>query len=197
MESIAFLLKMIEMNPFSARPSFFIYYFKGFSVSEIQAAREVFESHGIYNVDFVREFELGEDCYNPVRRQYNADCLLEKFSDLIIEGADKHIFIVDVDIYSRGTNFIFGLAELDGRKAIVSISRLKIRKDSSGEELYLKRLKTEVIHESCHLLGLNHCSNPYCAMSFSNTLADTDRKGESLCVVCMSKLEQIIEGYGL
>lgn len=40
---------------------------------------------------------------------------------------------------------------------------------------------TEAIHELGHAYGLGHCGDPHCVMWFSNTVAESDRKGMRLC----------------
>jgi len=54
-----------------------------------------------------------------------------------------------------------------------------------------ERALKEAVHELGHLLGLPHCDNPRCIMFFSNTLADTDRKGPGFCPACRGKLPQM------
>ena len=46
----------------------------------------------------------------------------------------------------------------------------------------------EAVHELGHTLGLAHCPNAKCVMHFSNSLADTDRKGSVLCPVCQRRV---------
>lgn len=173
--------------------TFFIYYHPEFSVAEMEAVSNVFEAHGFTSVEFGGTIETPEECLNKARKQFNADCLLGFFKKSVEESDRGYfIWIVNEDIYTQGTNFIFGQAELGGRFSVVSTARLKTG-ESSLSEIYLKRLRTEVIHEACHLLGLKHCPNPYCSLYFSNTLSDTDRKGDELCIVCREKLRLIRE----
>ncbi|MBE0597192.1 MAG: pentalenene synthase, partial [Desulfuromonadales bacterium] len=39
-----------------------------------------------------------------------------------------------------------------------------------------------------HLLGLGHCEDELCAMFFSTTLEESDRKGPELCSRCQGKM---------
>jgi archaemetzincin len=44
------------------------------------------------------------------------------------------------------------------------------------------------VHELGHVYGLGHCNRQACVMWFSNTLAETDRKGSRFCPVCARAL---------
>ncbi len=130
-----------------------------------------------------------EGCFNKLRNQYNAECVIEKLP--YKEGVA--IYITEKDLYVEGLNFVFGLAEsLYGKKGIVSIARLKesfYRKKENYNLLLLRTVK-EIIHEIGHLKGLSHCSDPKCVMHFSNSLYDTDYKDYKLCEKCRKKLRK-------
>lgn len=125
-------------------------------------------------------FCIPDDAYDSLREQYLASRILGKLNS---ERADSHytLGLVDVDLYVPDLNFIFGQADPLEQTAIVSLHRLK------GERI-IARLRTEVVHEVGHLLGLVHCAKPSCVMFFSNTIADSDRKGEELCSECKRRL---------
>lgn len=132
-----------------------------------------------------KEFKLKSKTFNPLRNQYEASNIIESLMDCYDKRCDKHLIIVDVDIYTPGFNFIFGLADVHRNAAIVSIYRL------FRNGLLKERLAKEVVHEIGHILGLTHCEISTCVMYFSNTIADTDRKGIDLCEGCRRKIEGI------
>lgn len=162
-----------------------LFYTPDIVAEEISEAVDALESSGAFSAELQGSLELPSNCYNIKRKQYLSDCLLSFLKSVKDESA-KGLWIVGADIYTDSYNFVFGQAELNGEVAVVSSARLKSA--SLRREIYLKRLRTEVVHEAFHLAGFQHCSNPYCVMYFSNTVKDTDRKGENLCLVCQEKL---------
>ncbi len=71
-------------------------------------------------------------------------------------------------------NFVFGVAH-PGKAAVLSTHRL----DS------LDLINKEAIHETGHVLGLQHCNNE-CVMQFSNSLYEAKAKPATLCERCWS-----------
>jgi archaemetzincin len=130
--------------------------------------------------------------YDFNRRQYDADIILDRVL-YQIPGEQKVLTVLDVDLYtsSQNLNFIFGQAQLRGRVALVSTCRLnqKFYKILEDKTLLFNRLVKEAVHELGHTFGLVHCPNPGCVMSFSNSVADVDRKGPSLCKSCHEKIQ--------
>lgn len=131
------------------------------------------------------------DAFNPSRRQYFSDFFLEYLGKLEIKKAIKVLGIAEVDLYTRGLNFVFGQAKLGGREAVISLARL--RQSFYGlpedEKLLLERALKEAVHELGHTWGLTHCPDPLCVMHFSNSLRDTDIKKAEFCPRCLSTLK--------
>jgi len=116
------------------------------------------------------------------RRQWLANTLLSHLT--VPSGFDRVVGITSVDLVVPPFNFVFGIAEINGKRAVVSTARLV---DHDEETTELRTVK-EVLHELGHTLGLPHCSNPTCVAAFSNTLADTDKKGPQFCLKCYQRL---------
>ncbi|OYT42736.1 MAG: archemetzincin [Candidatus Aenigmarchaeota archaeon ex4484_224] len=140
-------------------------------------------------VDSLFPREIPEEAYNPFRMQYDATKILiwlrNKFTS-------KVLGIIEKDIYADNLNFIFGEAEFNGKIAVVSLARLnpEFYREKFDEKLFKERIVKEVFHELGHLFGLEHCKNPKCVMSFSNTILDVDRKSKYFCESCKKKLQE-------
>lgn len=130
------------------------------------------------------------EAYDPARRQYHAEAFLPRLSPYRRDPADLVLGITEVDLFVPRLNFVFGLADPGSRQAVISLARLDPRfyGHPPDSELLKRRALKEGVHEVGHLLGLPHCPDPTCIMFFSNTLADTDRKGPGFCPECRKKL---------
>jgi archaemetzincin len=146
------------------------------------ALRPVIKTH--LGLDAVRaaSFPIPGSAFDPLRNQYSAHRLA--LSIRANGKAQYHLLIVDIDLYARGMNFIFGQADPMTRIAIVSTYRLK-------GPLSAERLAKEAVHEVFHLQGLGHCREPSCIMFLSNTIEDTDHKTIDLCSNCRRQLENL------
>jgi len=137
---------------------------------------------------------LPSRAYNPHRGQYLSDFLLIQLRKVSVPEAERLLGVVDVDLYTRGLNFVFGQASLSGREAIISLTRLRQSFYGLPEEreLFLERAIKEAVHELGHTYGLGHCPDPLCVMHFSNSLADTDVKKPDFCPRCLKLLERLM-----
>jgi archaemetzincin len=129
--------------------------------------------------------------YNPGRRQYDANDLLEVVSNSCIPGSFKTMGIFRVDLYIPILTYIFGQAELNGNTGIASLYRLR-------NELYglepdngqlTERFSKVVIHELGHMFGLIHCKYPVCIMRSSTYVEDLDQKEIRFCQTCQAELD--------
>ncbi len=139
-------------------------------------------------------------CFDWSRTQYYSPCILEWLHSSIASRITRYLVIGlgYLDAYSSGLNFVFGEAAPRLRVASVYTKRLNPRFYGEGMDwnLYVERVAKEIVHESGHLLGLHHCSDPGCVMSFSNSVWDVDRKTRFFCRRCSSKLLSIAGSSG-
>ena len=131
---------------------------------------------------------IPKGAYEPHRDQYNAGPLLQA-----LRMGDVHeriVGIVDKDLFVPQLNFIFGIADPEGRRALIAVSRLRqeFYGLTANFTLFLLRALKEAVHELGHTWGLGHCLDPHCVMYFSNSLIDTDRKEYQFCHRCRNKL---------
>jgi archaemetzincin len=138
----------------------------------------------------VGEGPIPADAYAPRRRQYKAEAFLPLIQNSRRSPQDLVLGVTGADLYVSGLNFVFGLANSRDKTAIISLARLspEFYGLPGDPQLLEERALKEAVHELGHLLGLGHCENPHCIMFFSNTLADTDRKGPDFCPLCRRRL---------
>ncbi len=125
--------------------------------------------------------------YDARRRQYLADAILSRID---VGKSLCALAVADLDLYTPGLNFVFGLASSDDRRAIIALPRLRqsYYRLPEDTELFRQRVAKEAVHELGHVFGLRHCDDRRCVMFFSNSLADTDFKSRNFCSRCRSRL---------
>lgn len=133
------------------------------------------------------------EAFDRTRRQYHSTRILNRLFENRPEECSHLLAVIDEDIFIPELNFVFGVADMIGDTAIISLSRL--RQEFYGlppdRDLLKARAAKEAIHETGHTCGLPHCDEPSCVMFFSSSLLDTDRKGPGFCEQCRSHLSPV------
>jgi len=134
----------------------------------------------------VEQVPVPSGSYDPRRRQYQAEAFLPLLPPCRPGNHGLVLGVTAVDLFVPDLNFVFGLADSRQKCAIISLARLQPEFYGlpSNPQLFQERALKEALHELGHLLDLGHCPNPACLMFFSNSLADTDRKGPGFCPAC-------------
>ena len=143
----------------------------------------------------VNSLPLPKNFFDARRGQYYSTGILTDLVSVAKEiSADRVLGVVEADLYVPRLNFVFGEAQSLGTVALISTHRLKpgFYGNREDNQLLFGRTAKEAVHELGHTMGLSHCSDPKCVMYFSNTITDTDRKGEWFCLSCEKKVERVL-----
>lgn len=145
-------------------------------------------------IEICPQEKIPESAYDPSRQQYNAETILNDILrrfrlDKVNESA---LVIVDVDLYSTGSDFVIGVSDASRVSGIMSLVRL--RNEFYGQKpdnkLFQQRALKEAIRELGHACGVPDCPNPKCVMYFSGKLPDTDKKRSSMCHDCRKRAHE-------
>jgi len=130
--------------------------------------------------------------YNPGRRQYDANALLNMITQRAPADAVKVIGMLRVDLYIPILTYIFGQARLNGYTGVASLYRLRNEHYglSPDYDLLINRFSKVIIHELGHTFGLIHCNNPVCVMRSSTYVEDLDQKEGHFCHLCRAELNR-------
>lgn len=140
-----------------------------------------------FDVDIGTTISVPQRAYNQRRDQYMADIL---FKELYQFEGERVLGITDTDIYRYVLRCVYGVADLPGRIALISLYRLHV---TQSKQQYQQRMNKLAIHELGHTHGLEHCKRPRCVMQFSASLEHLDASSAAFCDTCKTKLMQIQE----
>lgn len=121
--------------------------------------------------------------WDEAREQLDAGITLDSLFRDRTGDALVELNITHVDIFEPGKPYVFGLASLTDRVALVSLSRIDDDPTRSR-----KRLEKLVLHETGHALGLVHHDDPSCSMRRDPTVASLDEAPRHLCKTCHAQL---------
>jgi archaemetzincin len=131
--------------------------------------------------------------YDGRRGQYAAEAFLPQAENLRSAGSYfASLLLTDADIFARSTNYVFGLADIARRVAVVSSCRIHPAFWGAKEtrEFFEEQWGKVVTHEFGHTLGLLHCSDWDCVMKYSNSPIELYRKGKNFCAKCRKQVER-------
>jgi len=156
----------------------------------LEAVRQAIEQRFRVRATTGEPRNLPDNSYSHQRGQYRSTAFLNELSRSSSNGRIR-LGIANVDLFVPELNFVFGEASSQRRVAVYSIARLDphFYREHANLEKLTRRAITEAIHELGHVFGLAHCERADCVMWFSNTLAETDRKGWEFCKHCAERID--------
>jgi archaemetzincin len=128
-----------------------------------------------------------QQAYDAGRGQYLADTVIEELYPFKKKGSYL-LGVTEVNLFTQGKNFVFGEASPATEVAVISLFLLHGQGATPEDGLLLERAIKEAVHEIGHLLGMDHCSDGQCVMTFSGSLIDTDLKNARFCSKCQPRL---------
>lgn len=134
--------------------------------------------------------------YNEKRRQYNSKSILGRLLQYPHESV-RFIAVTHVDLYVPILKYVYGLAQIEGQCAVISLHRLhpQFYDEPPNPDLLISRAEKTALHELGHSLGLTHCRNWRCVMYSSAGIADTDKKQSRFCPTCFELLKWYLREY--
>ena len=143
-------------------------------------------------VEIDQQKESPQVAYDPSRRQYNAEAILDEIAQhsTIDTTTERALIITDADLYTPYSDFVLGVADSKKGICIISLARLKnefygLKQDN---KLFIERSLKEAIYEFGISRGLSNCPDTRCVMHFSNNLTDIDKKKNTFCRKCKDEL---------
>ncbi len=123
--------------------------------------------------------------FDEKRGQYNSKTILKHLLQLPRESL-MLMAVTNVDLFVPILKYVYGLAQIRGRCAIISLYRLRpeFYNESNNPDLFMARVEKTALHELGHSLGLTHCRDRRCVMYSSTRIEDTDYKESRFCSTC-------------
>lgn len=132
--------------------------------------------------------------------RYSADSIIKWLSLTVNDSIKKVVGLTHEDIYTTIADKnghikepaykyavwgIFGLGYRPGRSAVISDYRLH----TNDIKKFQHRLRTVVIHEIGHNMGLPHCKESNCIMNDANEkILTVDNSADAYCAACRNKV---------
>ena len=120
---------------------------------------------------------LPGNAFDAARFQFNADVVVMWLAARVPSRSVRFVGVTTGDLFSPGLNFVFSTALSKGTAAVMSLARLR----DPDEQLSEERFRKIVLRALGFTFGFESSPDPSCVMSYSNSLADLDRKGTAWC----------------
>jgi archaemetzincin len=131
--------------------------------------------------------------YDVDRNQYWSSRILETLAEKAPDHCLKVLAITKKDLFIPILTHVYGEAQLGGKAAVVSISRLNTGLETVEMQRFMDRIAKEAVHELGHTFDLRHCEDPLCIMHYCRKIADVDHKLNRFCRYCSIFLSDSIK----
>jgi archaemetzincin len=153
-------------------------------------AEGVSEAYGVPCRVSEREMPLPNKALDSSTGKYRAEILLGELRQGAAGGRDHLLGLTEANVSVEDWNFVFGLAEMPGTTAVMSLAKLRPKgRGPEADRLLRERAVKIAVHELGHTFGFRHCSDERCVMSFTQTAAGVDRTDAAFCANCRSRLQ--------
>ena len=145
----------------------------------------------VYGVPYrlaTKGMPLPEEALEIRTGKYRADALLRELKHRRPGGGVHRLGITEAEVSIEDWNFVFGLAEMPGSTAVMSLAKLRPKRSSRESDALLRQRAVKIaVHELGHTFGFRHCGDERCVMSYTETAAGVDRTGETFCSKCAAR----------
>ena len=183
--------------PAGRRPIVVLLPLGSFPAHLLEAIRQELPAALPVNVETGPPMDLPESARSTFRpSRYRADTLLDLLAARPEAEEGKYVLgLTTKDISCTKGEFpdwgVFGLGLLDGRAAVISTFRLS--RGAGPAKLRFRTVST-ALHETGHMLGLDHCTEPACLMlDAQGSIRNTDTGSGRLGPGCR---RQLADRYG-
>ncbi|XP_050411232.1 archaemetzincin-2 [Patella vulgata] len=181
--------KRLELTLFSLLQSFCQIYFSGF------------DSHVLPEVNIKdKQWQIRSRHHSVTeQKQYYVGDFFPYLQRLIPSNGLCILGLTWTDLYPQDDlNFVLGESSAVHKSAMFCFGRYEPKgfdkethqdiKEVDG--LLIWKLLRIISHETCHLLGFQHCTFFHCAMNESNSIEEAVTQPLFLCPVCLRKLQK-------
>lgn len=141
----------------------------------------------------LRAHPIPKQALHAARNQYDADVIIDALFRTAPVDAIGVVGVTNHDLFDkRHGRFVFGLASLVDRVAVVSLARY--RGSWWGQAFDLRQFESRyykvLVHEVAHTLGLKHCERHSCAMRDDADLKALDSSPRHFCAACTAAVHE-------
>ena len=139
-----------------------------------------------------------DSAYDYEAEKYVAMYIMTELVKIDVPENARILGVANLDIFVHRSmdEFIFGQAQygLNSKVALISMFRMDPLSYVGGkpdDELLIKRMMKEAVHELGHLFGLRNCAEKECAMYLAKNLRSLDKKTDSFCSITLKEFRAI------